>query len=101
MPRKPARASSPISEPGPARCYWTLQGNPDKYRAEDAVRDKVTDWWKTNGRRLNVGDRVIIWKAKGRKEPGSRRGVIGFGEVVNAPVRLSKAGDPYWIDPGK
>lgn len=92
------RAVSPVPEPAPACRYWALQANPNRYRIEDAVRDLAVDWWKTNGRPLNVGDRVIIWKSQGHGKHKGLRGVVAFGEVISPPMPRDKADEPYWVD---
>jgi EVE domain len=76
--------------------YWTLAAHPGQYRVVDAVRDREADWWLTGGRDLHKGDRVAIWKYKGRDD---RRGIIAFGEVLTDPQVLEMADDDraYWI----
>jgi hypothetical protein len=78
--------------------YWTLAANPARYRVVDAVRDLEEDSWLTGGRDLHAGDRVAIWKYKGRED---RRGILAFGEVLTNPELRDELDDDhsYWIDP--
>jgi hypothetical protein len=41
-----------------------------------------TDAWTTKGKPIHVGDKVIIWKAKGNSD---WRGVVALGEVLTDP----------------
>ena len=79
------------------RRYWTLASHPDRYRVVDAVRNLGEDWWLTGGAGIHAGDRVAIWKYKGRDD---RRGIIAFGEVLTDPEMLDLSDDDhtYWID---
>lgn len=92
-----ARAPSAVVAIERPRHYWALQANPKRYRIEDAVREKQTDWWKTNGKLLRPGDRVMLWKSQGGRK-GAKRGVVGLGEVVSEPALVAKP-DEYWTDP--
>jgi hypothetical protein len=94
-----ARAASHPSEAATIRRYWALQANPNRYRIEDAVQDLTVDWWKTNGRPLRVGDRVIIWKSQGHGKHKGPRGVVALGEVISPLMARDKVGEPYWVDP--
>lgn len=78
--------------------YWTLASHPSRYRLVDAVRDLDEDWWLTGGAELRAGDRVAIWKYKGRDD---YRGIIAIGEVLTNPEKREEPPDsrPYWIDP--
>jgi hypothetical protein len=75
---------------------WALFASPDTYRVEDAVRDRAIDTWTTAGRPMKIGDRVLVWRGKGR---GGRRGVITFGEVVEGPRCMPDHENPYWVTP--
>ena len=78
------------------RRYWTLAAHPDRYRVVDAVRDLDEEWWLTGRGDLHAGDRVAIWKYKGRDD---YRGIIAFGEVLTDPeLRSEPDDDTYWID---
>src|SRR3954453_928262 len=81
-----------------SRQYWALAANPTKYRVEEAVRNSDEDLWLTKGSKLKPGDRVIIWKCKGRDQ---RRGVIALGEVLTDPQPLPNPDNPYWGDPAQ
>jgi hypothetical protein len=80
------------------RRYWTLAAHPARYRVVDAVRDLDEDWWLAGTADLHAGDRVAIWKYKGRDE---RRGIVAFGEVLTDPeMRGLRDGErAYWTDP--
>jgi hypothetical protein len=75
--------------------YWTLAAHPARYRIVDAVRNLDESWWTTGGADLHAGDRVAIWKRKGRDE---YRGIIAFGEVLTEP-EIHDDDSTYWIDP--
>ena len=77
---------------------WTLAAHPDRYRVLDAVRDRDEDLWLTAGADLHRGDRVAIWKYKGRSDC---RGIVAFGEVLTEPQMrgLSDEELAYWMDP--
>jgi hypothetical protein len=78
------------------RRYWTLAANPARYRVVDGVRDLEEDWWLAGRGDLHMGDRVAIWKYKGRDD---YRGIIAFGEVLTDPeLRDELDDDTYWID---
>jgi hypothetical protein len=81
------------------RRYWTLAAAPARYRVVDAVRDLDENWWLTGGADLRKGDRVAIWKYKGRHD---RRGLIAFGEVLTKPTmrKVPRQERKYWINPG-
>jgi hypothetical protein len=76
--------------------YWALFANPETYRIDDAVRELQEDTWVTAGRPMRRGDRVVIWRGKGR---GARRGVAALGEVVADPSEMGDAANPYWVTP--
>jgi hypothetical protein len=78
------------------RRYWALLANPNLYRIEDAVRDLEEDTWTTASRPIHAGDRLVIWKAKGRQD---RRGVIALGQVTSGPFMARDDDNPYWIVP--
>jgi predicted RNA-binding protein with PUA-like domain len=80
--------------------YWALCANPELYRIEDAVRNMEFDWWGSKRSKLKPGDRVIIWKCKGRHD--QHRGVVALGEVLTAPKpRQDDPDNPYWLDPSE
>ena len=76
--------------------YFALLANPNRYRIEEAVHELPVDTWVTAGKNMQPGDRVIIWKAKGR---GEERGIVALGQVVSGPEVGSDADNPYWLDP--
>lgn len=81
--------------------YWALCSNPDNYRIEEAVRDPEIDWWVTGRHRILNGDRVLIWRALGRRRrsPGREpwRGIVALGEVVGEAEERSDADNKYNI----
>ncbi|WP_437338488.1 EVE domain-containing protein [Sorangium sp. So ce394] len=78
-----------------SRC-WALFASPDTYRVEDAVREREVDTWTTAGRPMKVGDRVLVWRGKGRS---GRRGIVALGEVVDGPRGMPDHENPYWVTP--
>jgi len=76
------------------RRYWTLAARPDRYRVADAVRNLDEDWWTTGDADLHAGDRVAIWKYKGRD---IHRGIVAFGEVLTDP-EMHDDDSRFWID---
>lgn len=83
-----------IARPDPARRCWALFANPDTYRIDEAVIKLTEDTWVTAGRPMRPGDRVLLWKGKGR---GAQRGIVALGEVVTEPTPMSDASNPYWV----
>lgn len=81
----------------PRRRYWTLASHPSRFRVVDSVRNLDEDWWLTGGAEFHAGDRVAIWKYKGRDD---HRGIIAFGEVLTDPEMHELTDDDreYWID---
>ena len=80
------------------RQYWALLVNPNYYRIEEALLERDEDSWTTDGADLFTGDRVVIWKARGREQ---RRGIVAFGTVLTEPrVTTSEPDpDPLWTHP--
>jgi hypothetical protein len=74
--------------------YWALFADPETYRIDDAIRDGYTDSWVTAGRAIAKGDRVVIWRGKGR---GRNRGVVALGDVLSDPAPVSDHENPYWV----
>lgn len=68
--------------------YWLVQANPDYIDIIGYLRDyghQPPDWWtKENTRKIEVGDMVFVWKAKGRERA---RCVLGTGKVVPLGTR--------------
>jgi hypothetical protein len=80
----------------PERQYWALFANPQRYRIEQAVRALTLDSWTSQGSALKPGDRVAIWKGKGRDE---HRGIIALGEVLTHPELTPADDSRYYVDP--
>ena len=74
--------------------YWALFANPDVYRIEDAIAERPLDYWVTTGKPLQVGDRCVIWKGKGKTK---NRGIIALAEVVEPPQITDDGNNPYWM----
>ena len=70
------------------RQYWALVADPKLYRIEAAIRDRESTEWTTKGRQIKRGDRVAIWKTRGRD---ADRGVIALGEVLRFRARSGGA----------
>jgi len=77
--------------------FWTLAGHPDSYRVLDSVLEQDESWWRVNDRHVARGDRVAIYKYKGRD---AVRGVVALGEVVTDPamMEIPLAAEPYALD---
>jgi hypothetical protein len=77
--------------------HWVLASHPGRVRVLDSVLEQAEEWWLTGGRPLARGDRVAIWKYKGRE---LRRGVVALGEVLTDPVDmdLSDGSNTYWLN---
>jgi hypothetical protein len=76
--------------------YWAFLANPQTYAIEAAIRDLAEDTWTTKNHDVRSGDRVIIWKAKG-KDPV--RGIVAFAEVISDPEITISAHREYWGKP--
>ncbi|MGA9882087.1 MAG: EVE domain-containing protein [Candidatus Acidiferrales bacterium] len=79
------RNSSASSNSEVSQNYWALMANPEMYRIQLAVEELTKDDWFVDGSDVKKGDRVAIWKAKGR---GKQRGVVAFGEVLTNPAMM-------------
>lgn len=85
------------SLPSPRR-YWSLVCRPDTFDGLAAARDLPEIAWTCGREDVSVGDRVLIWQAKGN---GDRRGVVAIGEVTRG-VEIEEAPPaerPYWRSP--
>ncbi|MFZ0798089.1 MAG: EVE domain-containing protein [Terriglobales bacterium] len=65
------------------RHYWALVANPQIYDIEAAVSELYEDDWTVSDSNVRAGDRVAIWKAKGRT---GHRGIVALGEVLTDPA---------------
>lgn len=72
----------PATVPAANRQYWALQANPDIYDAEKAIAAQDRDTWRVDSSNVQVGDRLIIWKAKGSE---TTSGIVGLAEVIGEP----------------
>jgi hypothetical protein len=63
----------------PEPAVHAIIANPDSYDIEEAVQTLETDTWGLPSGEVEVGDRIVVWKAKGS---GEHRGVVAFAEVI-------------------
>ena len=79
------------------RRTWIFQGNPHKYRLENALQNEKEEWWNLNqhAKSVRAGDRALIWIS------GEKAGIYAIGSVLTAPeVRPdSTTGIGYWYNP--
>lgn len=81
----------------PERKFWAFLANPNRYRIQDALRELKEDYWVVGKKEVRTGDRVLIWKAKGRDK---HRGIVALGEVLSDPaVCLPEDQKRFWTDP--
>ena len=80
--------------------YWILAAHPANFRVLDSVLERDEEWWRTGDRSLAKGDRVAIWKYKGRE---AKRGVVGLGEVLTDPEVMDQPDEPdrFWLGGGR
>lgn len=71
--------------------------SPDVYDVEADVGSRPAGLWTTDGQPLAPGDRVLVWKARGRGWP-PLRGVVALGEVLDWPAERPDP-SPFWVDP--
>jgi hypothetical protein len=76
---------------------WALCVDPSVYRIEDALREQTESLWTTKRSLVRKGDRVLIWRTKGRD---GRRGIVALGEVISDIEIRDDAGSPYWTKAG-
>ena len=76
---------------------WIFQANPNKYRIEEALRDKSEDYWnlRQHAAAVHIGDRVLIWVS------GDEAGIYALGTVMTEPAIRADAPEagPYWRPP--
>lgn len=82
------------------RRYWAFLANPNSYRIEEAVSQLDEDLWIVPSQDVRKGDRIIIWKAKGRDKS---RGVVALAEALTDPAELPSAPElgNYWVETGQ
>ena len=64
------------------RRYWALLCDPERFRGLEAVAALDEIVWSTDRGEPKVGDRVLLWQAKGT---GNKRGVIALGGITAGP----------------
>jgi hypothetical protein len=79
------------------RNYWALMSNPNRYDIQGAVAELDEDDWTVRRSKVRAGDRVAIWKAKGRSV---HRGIVALGEVLTDPTSRTPlpASRKYFLD---
>jgi hypothetical protein len=80
--------------------FWTLAANPGAFRVEANVRELDEDLWRTRPSKVARGDRVAIYKCKGRD---SYRGIPALGDVLTDRDSQAAAPDSEgdgWRAPG-
>ncbi len=87
------RGEHPMQEP--QQSYWAFSAKPRVYKIEEAIRDRIIDYWTVPHRNVRAGDRAIIWKAKGNSQ---QRGIIALAEVLTNPIPCTDPNKDYWID---
>src|SRR5258708_37070976 len=87
------RGEHPMQEP--QQSYWAFSAKPRVYKIEEAIRDRIIDYWTVPHRNVRAGDRAIIWKAKGNSQ---QRGIIALAEVLTNPIPSTYPNKDYWID---
>lgn len=80
----------------PPKACWAILCNPATYDIEAAVEVLDEDTWNLPKGDAHPGDRLVLWKAKGR---GQHRGVVALGEVTAAAdVIASQPGSAdFWV----
>lgn len=78
--------------------YWALACDPEVYDAVSALRLLDTLCWTLNRGDPKVGDRIILWQAKGK---GLDRGIIAIGQILIDPTIMSEteAERQFWRKP--
>jgi len=75
--------------------YWAILANPTTYRIQEAVATLKEDTWNLSVGNANPGDRLLIWKAKGKDQV---RGVVGLAEVLESAAEIPEypESDEFW-----
>lgn len=77
--------------------YWSLTAHPREYNVRKALADGRREfYWTSKKAKMDTGDGVVIWKAKGSEDT---RGVVALGEVLETPRMIELADDEYWVNP--
>jgi Domain of unknown function (DUF3883)/EVE domain len=80
------------------RNYWALMANPEMYNIQQAVSELTEDDWLVQRSDVKSGDRVAIWKAKGRS---NQRGIVALGEALTNPATMlpRPESEKYYLEP--
>lgn len=81
--------------------HWIFQANPDHFDIDGYLAGGAQELLYTvsrNGREMQPGDQVFIWRAQGRAKAVS--GVIAEGTLLETPAVQpdTSLGEPYWVD---
>lgn len=91
-----ANISHTAQQTGQTQHTWIFQANPLLYQIEQSLRVEQEDKWnlRQHHRRIQVGDRVLIWIS------GKHAGIYAVGKVLTSPTVEpdSAKGIGYWID---
>ncbi len=78
---------------------WIFQGNPDKFDVDEYLRK--TDYvywsvtWPAHQKQMAIGDKVFIWRAKGKMKAVS--GLVAFGSIAEECTGRDKVKKPMKI----
>ena len=83
---------------------WIFRGNREDFDIDKYIKDFDYIYWAVKHKKhqdeMRVGDRVFIWRSKGKsKDP---YGLIAYGTIVETPVHKTKVKRPehlleeYW-----
>lgn len=81
--------------------YWIFQGNPKIFEINEYISDRDIIWWTTRQKsvlnKINIGDRVCMWRSSGGiKDSG---GLIALGTITSMPILISgEESKEYWND---
>ncbi len=76
--------------------YRSLLATPNTYDIERAVAELDGEPWTVRDRDIKKGDRILLWKAKGRDD---HRGLVALGEAISEPYEATAGEIPdfgYW-----
>ena len=82
-----------------SRATWIFQGNPDRYDLEAYLTRFEQIYWSiplaAHQREVQVGDRVFIWRAAGKRN--ARSGIVALGVVNELPAPREAVSHPEWL----
>jgi hypothetical protein len=77
------RSQAILTTKSVSRRYWAIQANPNVYDVQRAINEQEEDTWRVDESSVKIGDRLIVWKAKGDE---TTSGIIGLAEVIANPT---------------